>query len=90
MGFQVAQLAKESACQSAGDGVQSWVKNIPWRRKGQPTLVLLQTLWTEEPGGLHLHVITKSRTLIELTHTHIIARKSIGQLATFLLLAKLD
>ena len=31
-----------------------WVRNIPWRRKWQPTPVLLpgEITWMEEPGGL--------------------------------------
>ena len=31
-----------------------WVRKIPWRRKWQPTSVLLpgESPWTEEPGGL--------------------------------------
>ena len=51
-----------SAC-NAGDQFEPWVRKIPWRRKWQPTPVLL-------PGKFHgwrswwaaVHGITKSRT----------------------------
>ena len=32
---------KESACQCRRHGFNPWVRKIPWRRKWQPTLVLL-------------------------------------------------
>ena len=40
---------------NAGDASSNpWVGKIPWRRKWQPTPVLLawRIPWTEEPGGL--------------------------------------
>ena len=40
---------KESTCQSRRYGFDPWVGKIPWRRKGQPTLVGWRILWTEEP-----------------------------------------
>ena len=46
---------KESACQYRRHGSYSRVRKMPWRRKGQPTLVAIPA-WeipgTEEPGGL--------------------------------------
>ena len=52
-------VGKESSC-NAGDclpcrkpGQDLWVRNIPWRRKWQPTPVFLPgKSQTEEPGGL--------------------------------------
>ena len=38
--------SKESACQCRRGGLDPWVRNIPWRRKWQPTLVFL-------PGKSH-------------------------------------
>ena len=32
---------KKSACQCRRCGFSSWVRKIPWRRKGQPPLVFL-------------------------------------------------
>ena len=83
MGFQVAQLAKNLLA-NAGDGVQSWAKNIPWRRKGQPTLVLLpEKLYGQKSLVGYTTCDHKKSDVIELTHTHIIAQKIIGQLLDF-------
>ena len=40
------------ACQRPG--FDSWVSELPWRRKWEPIPVFLpgESLWTEEPGGL--------------------------------------
>ena len=38
--------SKESACQCRRGGLDPWVRNIPWRRKWQPTPVFL-------PGESH-------------------------------------
>ena len=49
---------KESTCQCGRAGFDPWVRSLgrenPWRRKWQPTPVLLpgEFPWTEEPGGL--------------------------------------
>ena len=48
---------KEHACRCRRfktGGFDPWVRKIPWRRKWQPTPVLLpgESPWTEEPGGL--------------------------------------
>ena len=48
---------KEFTCQCRRHkrcGFDPWVRNIPWRRKGQPTPVLAWRIpWTEEPGRLY-------------------------------------
>ena len=49
---------KESACQCRRCGrrrFDPWIRKIPWRRKWQPSLLLLpeKILWTEEYGRLH-------------------------------------
>ena len=41
-----SSVSKESACQCRTPGFESWVRKIPWRRKWQPTPVLL-------PGKFH-------------------------------------
>ena len=41
-----SSVSKESACQCRTPGFKSWVRKIPWRRKWQPTPVLL-------PGKSH-------------------------------------
>ena len=54
---------KESAYNARDLGFNPWVRKIPWRRKGQPTLVFL-------PGKLHrqrslrvtVHGVAKSWT----------------------------
>ena len=40
------------ACQRPG--FDSWVSELPWRRKWEPIPVFLpgESLWTEEPGSL--------------------------------------
>ena len=45
---------KESASQCRRHGFDSWFRKISWRKKWQPTPVLLpgKIPWTEEPGGL--------------------------------------
>ena len=59
MDFQVAQLVKNLLA-NVGDWVQSWVKNIPWRRKWKPTLVLLpEKFHGQKRRWATLHVITK-------------------------------
>ena len=48
-------LRGQSVCLQWGrSGYDPWVRKIPWRRKWQPTPVLLPgiILWTEKPGGL--------------------------------------
>ena len=46
LGFPGGSDGKEPAC-SAGDQVQFWVGNIPWRREWQPTPVF----WSGEFHG---------------------------------------
>ena len=41
MGFPRWLTGKESTCQCRRPGFDSWVGKIPWRRKWQPTLVVL-------------------------------------------------
>ena len=45
---------KRSTCQSKRHRFHPCVKKIPWRKKWQPTPLLLlgKIPWTEEPGGL--------------------------------------
>ena len=54
---------KEYIC-NAGYWVQSLVGKILWRRKRQPTPVFLprESLWTEEPGQIQVHGVTKNQT----------------------------
>ena len=42
-------------------GFYPWVGKIPWRRKWQPTPVILteKISWTEEPGWATVHGVTK-------------------------------
>ena len=44
-----------------------WVGKIPWRRKWQPTQVILtgKISWTEEPGWATVHGVTKELELTE-------------------------
>ena len=46
MGLPCGSDGKVSACNRGDPGFDSWVRKIPWRRKWQPTLVLL-------PGEFH-------------------------------------
>ena len=45
-GISLKAVSKESACNNSRPGFNSWVRNIPWRRKWQPNLVFL-------PGEFH-------------------------------------
>ena len=49
-----------------------WVGKIPWRRAWQPTPVFLpgESAWTEEPGGLSVHGVTKSQTWLKQLSRH--------------------
>ena len=45
--------------------LETWVRSLgPWRRAWQPTPAFLpgESTWTEEPGGLQSHVVSKSET----------------------------
>ena len=55
---------KESASSAGQLGSIPWVGKIHWRRAWQPTPVFLpgESSWTEEPGGLQSHGVTKSLT----------------------------
>ena len=55
---------EESACQCRRPGFNPWVRKIPWRRKWQPTLVLL-------PGTSH-----EQRSLVGYSPQ---GRKRVGQ-----------
>ena len=53
-----------------------WVRKIPWRRKCQPTPVLLpgkKISWPEEPGGLQSMGSQRDTTGHTRTHTRNIA-----------------
>ena len=56
MGLPRWLSVKESACQCRKLRFDPWSRKIPWRKKWQPTPILLpgKTPWTEEPGGLEL------------------------------------
>ena len=41
LGFPRRLSSKESTCQCMRHGFNAWVKDIPWRRKWQPTTVVL-------------------------------------------------
>ena len=62
-GFPGGARGKGSACSAADlrHRFNPWVGKIPWRRKWQPTPVLLpgESPWTEEPA---VHRVTKSQT----------------------------
>ena len=55
-GFPADSVGKESACDARDKRrgrFSSWVGKIPWGRARQPTPVfLLESPWTEQPGGL--------------------------------------
>ena len=50
----VAQTVKSVCLQCGRPGLDPWVRKIPWRRRWQPTPVLLpgKIPWVEEPGRL--------------------------------------
>ena len=51
---------KESSCQCRRHEFDPWVREIPWRRKWQPTPVfLLGNPWTEKACGATLHGVTR-------------------------------
>ena len=57
LGFPGGASSKELTCQCRRHKrpvFDPWVGKIPWRRKWQPTPVILawRIPWTEEPGGL--------------------------------------
>ena len=41
MGFRHSSVGKESTCNSGKSHLDSWVRNIPWRRDRPPTPVFL-------------------------------------------------
>ena len=59
-------LNGKSVClQGRRPGIDPWVRKVPWRRKWQPTPVLLPGKShgrTEEPGRLYSIGVTKGRT----------------------------
>ena len=57
-GLPLCLSGKEPTCQCRRCGFDPWVGKIPWRRKWQPTPVLL----LEEPGGLQSMESKKSWT----------------------------
>ena len=63
---------KESVCQCRIHGISSWVGKIPWRRKWQPTPVVLpgwNPMDREEPGGLQSMGLQSQKWLGIYTHT---------------------
>ena len=54
VGFPVGSVGKESCLQCRIPRFNPWAGKIPWRRKQQPTPVILawRIPWTEKPGGL--------------------------------------
>ena len=53
---------------NSGDGFDTWVRKIPWRRKWQPTKILLPGKFhgQEEPGSLlTVHGVTKESDMTE-------------------------
>ena len=57
MGFPGGTSGKELTCQHRRHkkcGFDPWVGKIPWRKKWQPTPVILawRIPWTKEPGRL--------------------------------------
>ena len=68
---------KEPTCQAGG--LDSWAGEILWRRKWQPTPVLLLKIpWTEEPSGLQFmglqrvryDLVTKQQQQRKRLHIH--------------------
>ena len=55
------------------DWFDLWVGKIPWRRAWQPTPGFWpgEFLWTEEPGGLTVHGVAKSRTRLSDWKAHL-------------------
>ena len=53
VGFPVGSVGKESWLQCRIPRFNPWAGKIPWRRKQQPTPVILawRIPWTEEPGS---------------------------------------
>ena len=76
--FPYGTSDKEPTCQYRGRkrcSFHPWVGKIPWRRARQPTLVFLDSPWTEETGGLQSIGSTESDTMEQLstrtlTHVH--------------------
>ena len=69
---QVAQIIKNPHTVHEMQ-VNPRVRKIPWRRKWQPTSVLLpgEILWTEEPGRL-VHRVARSQTVSYLSQVNYI------------------
>ena len=64
-GFPGAQGWRIHLQSNAGsvDSTYPWVREIPWRRKWQPTRILAWKIpWTEEPGGLQFMGSQKNQT----------------------------
>ena len=64
MDFPRGSDGKASAYNAGGPASNPWVGKISWRRKWQPTAVVLpgKIPWTEEPGRLHSMGSQKSQT----------------------------
>ena len=64
----VAQDGKESTCNAGDLGSILGLGGSPGGRAWQPTPVFLpgESPWTEEPGGLGVHGVTKSQ--MQLSH----------------------
>ena len=72
---------KEPACQYRRSGFHPWVRKIPWRRKWQPTPVLLPGEFHEQwslagysPWG---HKESDTTELLTHTHTHTHTKHSV-------------
>ena len=50
---------KESICQRRRRRFDPWVRNIPWRRKWQPSSVFLPGKFHRRTGGQRSHVVAK-------------------------------
>ena len=69
---------KESACQCRRHGFDSWSRNIPWRKKWQPTLVFLtgnplsRGAWCDIVHGVSKELDTTQRLYITTTTVEIL------------------
>ena len=77
MGLPGGSDGKESACNARDMGLDPWVRNIPWRRKCQPTSVLLpeesheqRSLEGHSPWGPK-ETDTTDKCVHACAHTHI-------------------
>ena len=63
MGFPGGSVGEESACNAADLGLIPGLGRSPGGGHGNPPVLFLgESPWTEEPGWLQVHRVTKSRT----------------------------